>query len=1470
MYKDRGYYPSTSIYHHQSPTSGSISDWRNLKFHHPISSSSPSPSPSPTPINLSGSNERINALTLNRGKDGIFRPRNIFTSATEIDFDTSNRLSSRHLISPIQFNPRLAHLHSHSHHHHRREPNYSKSSTPEYSATLFSSSSPSPLSSSSSLTDISQQSSQHRYLSSPTGRLTPTSTASNATRNTDFYSNFNENLSYAGNKPISSSLPSSSSTTSTILPSTSSNYSNHHHHHHHHHQHQIHNYSPTSSPSSSTNSKTYKSNYLNNSNLNPSKYNFTTAYYAPKFRDRPLLSNLIQKFGPIHQRKSDSRNNNEQRFNSSLNKTFSDESNKTSPSSSHKGSIGSISTEIKKYSNDSSSVSQKNSVSSTDDTLPTATNRPALERNKFLIKFREHEKNEPLDRRKNSISWDIPYMGYQDHHPSIPDSIKEEAEISNGETSNDPTTITIKNNNNNKEILNENVVVNKSINKEKGLNDPIKNDGIVSNRDLRNVKSGSDKNLKTKIDLNNNDCTEKESNPILMKNKNKNEKIVLENGSVQNPLESAKIRSKSDRKNEVIIEDQNSYIIESNNNNDDDNRRTANINTLNDNKKSEKQSKKNIKSSKSLVEDSQIKTVTTKVIISQSDQFDEIKVTCDGTKQKSNDKDRIVLNDSEKKNFKVNKSNKSLLNVEDDKKRLKKSSTTSEILSIDSESNEKTNPKIPVLNVSDETVKQKQLKKLNPKLIESAEIQINIEKSKEIKSSKSSESLSRTAFDLSQSRSENNLLKTTIQTESSKTKSDLTTKAKKKKSNEEKLQSSKSKADDRTQLKNNLLVLKKDQSKERICAEKQSEIKSTKLLDRSTKETIISIDDKMKSLEPQKLANACSPKLSPKSDGNQKFSFGNNIIVQIESETSETIHLNRMKSNEKKSFDDRNESNEITKQTILIQSKSKEEDIKSKNLLKINDETQLKRTKSVSKKINENEIVSKSIGSKLSPSPSSSSIELRKEKSLPEVNLQSSKETRLSESEENKASILARSEKEESKKKKKKKTKDSITKICDTLTTITQQNDEKKTFGTKSNESDRISTKEISPKVSEKNDGTKKGNVTDLSNVKPKTNESIKNEIPTVRANSDKTNEQSNKLAKINQNTLDPFQRRHPHQKKIRFREYGIDDFEFLAVLGRGSFGKVLLAELINHDCHFAIKCLKKQTVIEDDDVESIMIERKVLAYGTSHPFICKLFCTFQTEGHLFFAMELCSGGDLMFHVQKEGKFPENKVKFYAAEILCAIWFLHKRGIIYRDLKLDNVMIANDGHIRLVDFGMCVGKMYREEFLPSNFCGTPEYMAPEIIKGVKYNHSVDYWALGVVIYEMCVGTSPFHGTDEDELLWNVCNTEVHYPKFLSEQVKNLCVLFLKKNPIERLGLPTSPYGDIISQPWFHGIQWDLFEKCKVKPPFIPQLSGDTDVSYFDQYFTKETPCITPCSSFINQNDQLLFNGFNYTNHRMTE
>ncbi|XP_076236993.1 uncharacterized protein LOC143180867 isoform X2 [Calliopsis andreniformis] len=332
-----------------------------------------------------------------------------------------------------------------------------------------------------------------------------------------------------------------------------------------------------------------------------------------------------------------------------------------------------------------------------------------------------------------------------------------------------------------------------------------------------------------------------------------------------------------------------------------------------------------------------------------------------------------------------------------------------------------------------------------------------------------------------------------------------------------------------------------------------------------------------------------------------------------------------------------------------------------------------------------------------------------------------------------------------------------------------------------------------------------------------------------------------------------------------RFKKYAVSDFNFLKVLGKGSFGKVLLAELRGTECVYAVKCLKKDVVLEDDDVECTLIERKVLTLATRHPYLCHLFCTFQTDSHLFFVMEYLNGGDLMFHIQKSGRFSETRARFYAAEIWSGLNFLHKKGIVYRDLKLDNVLLDFEGHIRIADFGMCKLQIFLDR-TADTFCGTPDYMAPEIIKGLKYNQAVDWWSYGVLLYEMLTGQSPFSGCDEDELFWSICNERPFIPRYLSQESTDILVSLLEKDAGKRL-----PGHEIAMHGFFQSLPWDRLERRQLEPPFRPALDHTLDTRYFDTAFTAERPRLTPVpEQILTSMDQGVFRGFSYTNPNATD
>jgi len=328
-----------------------------------------------------------------------------------------------------------------------------------------------------------------------------------------------------------------------------------------------------------------------------------------------------------------------------------------------------------------------------------------------------------------------------------------------------------------------------------------------------------------------------------------------------------------------------------------------------------------------------------------------------------------------------------------------------------------------------------------------------------------------------------------------------------------------------------------------------------------------------------------------------------------------------------------------------------------------------------------------------------------------------------------------------------------------------------------------------------------------------------------------------------------------------------IEDFTFIKVLGQGSFGKVLLAERRGTDEVYAVKVLKKHVILQDDDVECTMCEKRILSLAAKHPFLTALHSSFQTTDRLFFVMEYVNGGDLMFQIQRARKFEEPRARFYAAEVTCALQFLHRHEVIYRDLKLDNILLDAEGHCRLADFGMCKEGITKDN-LTSTFCGTPDYIAPEILQELEYGVSVDWWALGVLMYEMMAGQPPFEADNEDDLFEAILHDDVLYPVWLSKEAVSILKAFMTKNPLKRLGCVQSQGGEdaIRAHPFFREIDWDALEARKVKPPFKPKIKSKRDVNNFDSDFTKEDPVLTPTEvTVVKSIAQEEFKGFSFVN-----
>jgi serine/threonine protein kinase len=329
-------------------------------------------------------------------------------------------------------------------------------------------------------------------------------------------------------------------------------------------------------------------------------------------------------------------------------------------------------------------------------------------------------------------------------------------------------------------------------------------------------------------------------------------------------------------------------------------------------------------------------------------------------------------------------------------------------------------------------------------------------------------------------------------------------------------------------------------------------------------------------------------------------------------------------------------------------------------------------------------------------------------------------------------------------------------------------------------------------------------------------------------------------------------------------RRIGLDHFNFLAVLGKGNFGKVMLAETKATKQLYAIKVLKKEFIIENDEVESTRSEKRVflIANKDRHPFLLNLHACFQTETRVYFVSEYISGGDLMLHIQR-GQFGTKRSQFYAAEVCLALKYFHENGVIYRDLKLDNILLTLDGHIKIADYGLCKEEMWYGS-TTSTFCGTPEFMAPEILLDKKYGRAVDWWAFGVLIYQMLLQQSPFRGEDEDEIYDAILADEPLYPIHMPRDSVSILQKLLTREPELRLGSGPTDAQEIMSHAFFRNINWDDVYHKRIPAPFIPQITSATDTSNFDTEFTSVTPVLTPVQSVLSQAMQEEFRGFSYS------
>lgn len=331
------------------------------------------------------------------------------------------------------------------------------------------------------------------------------------------------------------------------------------------------------------------------------------------------------------------------------------------------------------------------------------------------------------------------------------------------------------------------------------------------------------------------------------------------------------------------------------------------------------------------------------------------------------------------------------------------------------------------------------------------------------------------------------------------------------------------------------------------------------------------------------------------------------------------------------------------------------------------------------------------------------------------------------------------------------------------------------------------------------------------------------------------------------------------HFEKSERVPVGPNDFQILKLIGKGTFGQVY--QVKKKDTHriYAMKVLSKKVIIQKKEIAHTLGERNILVRTAmaASPFIVGLKFSFQTPTDLYLVTDYMSGGELFWHLQKEGRFQEARAKFYIAELILALQHLHQHDIVYRDLKPENILLDANGHIALCDFGLSKANLSQND-TTNTFCGTTEYLAPEVLLDEQgYTKMVDFWSLGVLVFEMCCGWSPFYAEDTQQMYKNIAFGKVRFPRdALSTEGRNFVKGLLNRNPKHRLGA-NGDANELMEHPFFSDVDWEAMNRKEVIPPFKPKLKSDTDTSNFDPEFTSALDN----NASLNDRAAALANGF---------